>query len=90
MTLEQIKNMYPNKKPTIWQIKAFVDASGSFFFSRNALKFFGQKAGDFKVESWTDTKEIIISAPRYMGKKACGKTMAIFNPENGNIHSLLS
>ena len=85
MMLPQIAAMYPRKKPTIWQIKTFVDDSGSLYFSRNTLKFFGQRASDFKVDGWTNDKKIQISAPRFMDHKQVGRSIALFDPLTGKI-----
>jgi hypothetical protein len=67
---------------TIYDIKRAVEEKSSFFFSRQSMKFFGQKMADFSVRRHGVDK-FYISAK--WGKGIAGKTERIFNPFTGEL-----
>lgn len=63
---------------TIHDIKQNVEEGGSYFFSRETLKFFGQTVGAFKVKRHGADK-FYIYAP-YGKNCPAGKTERVYNP----------
>jgi hypothetical protein len=81
--LPQERTIYEirRKKPTIYEIKRNVSSTGSYFFSRGAMKAFNQTLKSFHVERWDDGR-FRISAPsysRYTGL-LMGITIRFYNP----------
>jgi|688.fasta_scaffold129893_2 hypothetical protein len=67
---------------TIYDIKRAVEEKSSFFFSRQSMKFFGQKMADFSVRRHGVDKFYICAK---WGKGIAGKTERIFNPFTGEL-----
>ena len=69
----------------IYEIKNRTAETSPYFFSRNTLKFFHQRMGDFKVKKQIDGR-IRISAPMkdHAGKQV-GETVRYFNPVNNQL-----
>ena len=67
---------------TIHDIKSRVEETGSCFFSRETLKFFGQRVKDFKVHKCTDGRYFIY-APRKHG----GDTCRYYNPATNKLET---
>ena len=67
---------------SIYDIKRICEENGSYFFSRQSMKFFGQKMADFSVRRHGVDK-FYISAK--WGKGIAGKTERIFNPFTGEL-----
>lgn len=51
------------KKPTIYEIADRVAKTEPYFFSKDTLKFFGQKKADFRVSKKRKDGKHLISAP---------------------------
>lgn len=77
---------------TIYEIKRRTEATAPHFFTREALKFFGQTMRDFKVRKQKDGK-FMISAPIRQRTRfttgpifaTIGHTRRIFNPETNEL-----
>ena len=73
------------RKPTIYEIKRLTEDTAPFFFSKNTLKFFGQRLKDFKVHS-EDKGRFMISAPAYDFRgQYMGDTVRYFNPATNEL-----
>lgn len=77
---------------TISDIKYFTENKAPLFFSRKALRFFGQKMSDFKIEYWEDGR-VLIKAPIIIdGRRSGGYTRRFFiynhdDPMNSTLES---
>ena len=77
---------------TIYEIKRRLEDSAPQFFSREALKFFGQTMKDFRVYKQEDGR-FLFTAPirqrcRSFGSETwatIGHTRKVFNPETNRI-----
>jgi len=74
------------KRLTIYDIKRAVDSTGSFFFSKNNMKFAGQKMKDFKVYK-VDAENYFITAPCRLRDMVVGRLEAYYNTETKKITS---
>lgn len=73
------------KRLTIYDIKNRVESTGSNFFDRSTLKFFGQTLKMFSVYNYNDHS--FISAPMFMGRggRQVGTTERIFHHETNKL-----
>lgn len=62
---------------TVQEIKATVESQGSYFFSRDTLKFFGQTTRSFKVKTSPEGR-VFVYAPSYDGQRLMGYTFREF------------
>lgn len=66
---------------TIYEIKRLTEQTSPYYFTRNTLKFFGQRMKDFSVRKQSDGR-YLVSAP--MRDRSTGKIMGtserVFNP----------
>tara|TARA_R100000426_G_C4737918_1_gene78413 strand:- start:39 stop:260 length:222 start_codon:yes stop_codon:yes gene_type:complete len=69
---------------TIYEIKERTKETSPYFFSRNTMKFFGQRMKDFKVYKQKDGRFKIIapSGPNWSDNL---KTIRYFNPTNNKL-----
>lgn len=73
---------------TIYEIKRLTEQTSPYYFSRNTLKFFGQRMADFRTSKQADGR-IRISAPmreRFTGK-IIGTSQRYFNPINNQLET---
>lgn len=68
------------KRLTIYDIKRAINKTGSHFFDRETMRFFGQTLKDFKVHKQKDGRYLISAPMRRLGE-VCGKTEWYYNPE---------
>lgn len=71
------------KRYTLAEIAAANEAAGNFYFSRDTLRFFKQKRGDFKVKHIAG--RVFVFAPSRWDGKLMGYSFAEFNPATGDI-----
>jgi hypothetical protein len=71
------------KRYTLAEIAAANEAAGKFYFSRDTLKFFKQKRGDFKVRHIAG--RVFVFAPSRWDGHLMGYSLAEFNPETGEL-----
>ena len=69
---------------TIYEIKKRTKETSPYFFSRNTMKFFGQRMKDFKVYKQKDGRFKII-APSGSNWSNDLKTIRYFNPTNNKL-----
>mgnify|MGYP003133863465 FL=1 len=69
---------------TIYEIKERTKETSPYFFSRNTMKFFGQRMKDFKVYKQKDGRFKII-APSGSNWSNDLKTIRYFNPTNNKL-----
>lgn len=74
------------KKPTIYEIKREVEARGSFYFSKDTMRFFRQTLRDFKVYKTTDPNIFNIQADSKMDNTT-HKTNHFYNAVTKKISS---
>jgi len=72
---------------TIYEIKQRTAKSSPHFFSRDTLKFFGQRMKDFRVTKH-DAGKYLISAPSYWDGKLMGYTQRLFNPNTNELEEI--
>lgn len=77
------------KTPTIATIAAHNERTGGYYFSRDTLRFFGQRRSDFRARTLKDGR-IIVYAYRHRnwnGLSFGGKpsSLAVYNPTTGDI-----
>ena len=70
---------------TISDIKAKTEQTAPYFFSRQSMRFFGQRMADFSVTRYGNDK-FLISA-KYGGEIA-GKTERVFNPFTNELERI--
>jgi len=64
---------------TIYDIKRLTSETSPYFFSKNTMKFFGQRMSDFKVYKQEDGRYLILAENRH------GETKRFFNPLNNEL-----
>ena len=69
---------------TIYDIKYRTLGTSPYYFTRSAMKFFGQTMRDFKVKRQPDGR-YLITAPTRMNGEIIGTTERYFNPENNKL-----
>ncbi len=72
------------KKPTIYDIARLTSETSPYFFSRETLKFFGQRMSDFKVYKQDDGR-YLVTAPVIKNGKEVSRTQKYFNPETNEL-----
>ena len=70
---------------TIYQIKRLTAETSPYFFSRNTLRFFGQRMRDFKVAKQADGRFKISAPLRDSNMRVYGQTIRYFNPTNNEL-----
>jgi len=71
---------------TIQEIKERTKVTEPYYFSRDTMKFFGQKLEDFKVIKESDGRYKIVAPIRFGYTEYNGyKTEHYFNPTNNKI-----
>jgi len=73
-----------SRKPTIYEIKELTSKTSPYFFSKESMKFFGQRMSSFKVYKQDDGR-YLITAPMINGGKQVGTTERYFNPETNEL-----
>ena len=68
------------KRLTIYEIKRAINKTGSHFFDKETMRFFGQTLKDFKVYKQKDGRYLITAPITSLGE-VCGKTEHYYNPE---------
>ena len=68
-------------RPTIAHIAERNAAAGGYYFSRDTLRFFGQRRSDFKVH--VVKGRVFVQASSYQGGNYTGESFAEFNPKTG-------
>ena len=71
------------KRYTLAEIAAANEAAGQYYFSRDTLRFFKQKKGDFKVRHVAG--RVFVFAPSRWDGRLMGYSFAEFNPATGDI-----
>jgi hypothetical protein len=69
---------------TIYEVKEKTKKTAPYFFSRDTMKFFGQKMKDFKVKKASDGR-YKITAQSGANWKFNHETIRYFNPENNKL-----
>lgn len=77
-----------SRKPTIYEIAELTSKTSPYFFSRETLKWFGQRMSSFKVYKQDDGR-YLITAPMINGGKQVGTTERFFNPETNELERVL-
>jgi hypothetical protein len=70
------------RRLTIYDIKKRVEETGSYYFARKTLKFFGQTLKDFRVYKCDDGR-YFIRAPRKHG----GYSERYYNPKTNKLEN---
>lgn len=73
------------RKPTIYEIKRLTEETYPYFFSKDTLKFFGQKMKDFKVHTVTNSIYRISAPIRDYTGMYQGITNWYFYPETNTL-----
>ena len=73
------------KTLTIYDIKELTKGTSPFFFSRDALKFFGQTMRSFKLKKQTDGRTRITAPMIDHRGHLMGQTVRYFNPVNNEL-----
>lgn len=73
-------------RPTIAYIAECNAAAGGHYFSRDTLRFFGQRRSDFKVH--VRAERVFVQASSYQGGNYMGESFAEFNPKTGDVRSM--
>lgn len=68
----------------IYDIKRATAETSPYFFTRETLRFFGQRMRDFKVKKQPDGR-IKIAAPIIHRGIPAGETVRYFNPINNQL-----
>tara|TARA_Y100000401_G_scaffold116002_1_gene120841 strand:+ start:6081 stop:6302 length:222 start_codon:yes stop_codon:yes gene_type:complete len=71
---------------TIYEIKKRTETTEPYYFSRNTMKFFGQKLKDFKVTKESDGR-YKIAAPIRKAFMVDTESVAYFNPTNNKLET---
>ena len=71
----------------IYEIKRLTKETSPYFFSRNTLKFFGQRMKDFKVYKQFDGRYLITAPIIDFRGKNIGNTRRYFNPVNNKMEN---
>tara|TARA_R100001463_G_scaffold23977_1_gene57254 strand:+ start:5160 stop:5381 length:222 start_codon:yes stop_codon:yes gene_type:complete len=71
---------------TIYQIKKRTAKTSPYFFSKDTMRFFGQKLSDFKVSKQSDGR-YKISAKSGANWSQELKTVRYFNPSNNRLEN---
>ncbi len=73
---------------TISEIKKATLETSPYFFTRETLRFFGQRMSSFSVKKQPDGR-IKISAPMFdRSGKNMGDTIRFFNPSNNQLETI--
>jgi hypothetical protein len=73
---------------TISQIKNATLATSPYFFTKETLRFFGQKMSSFSVKKQPDGR-VKISAPMFdRSGRNVGQTIRFFNPLNNKLETI--
>ncbi len=76
-----------NCRPTIAHIAERNAAAGGHYFSRDTLRYFGQRRKDFKVH--VRARRVFVQASRYKDRRYYwGESFAEFNPKTGDVRSV--
>ena len=73
-------------RPTIAYIAERNAAAGGYYFSRDTLRFFGQRRSDFKIH--VRAGRVFVQASSYQGGNYMGESFAEFNPKTGEVVSI--
>ena len=68
---------------TIYEIKERTEKTSPYFFSKNTLKFFGQKMSDFHIKKQPDGKYLIWAKIKTAPSNLY--TERLFNPETNEL-----
>jgi hypothetical protein len=71
------------KRYTLAEIAAANEAAGNFYFSRDTLRFFNQRKGDFRVRHVAG--RIFVYAPSVREGRLMRYSLAEFHPETGRL-----
>lgn len=69
---------------TIYDIKRLTQGTSPHYFTRKALKFFGQTMRSFSVKKQSDGR-YKIEAPIIVDRRNCGVSTRYFNPTNNKL-----
>lgn len=72
--------------PTIAYIAERNAAAGGYYFSRDTLRFFGQRRSNFKVH--VRAGRVFVQASSYQGGNYMGESFAEFKPKTGKVTSV--
>jgi hypothetical protein len=72
------------KKMDIYEIKKRTMESAPYFFSKETLKFFGQRMSSFRVHK-VNKYEYYINAPSYLNGKLMGYTERLFDTRTNEL-----
>lgn len=71
----------------IYDIKRLTKETEPYFFTADALKFFGQKMSMFKVKKQADGRYKITAPEHDQIGKLMGETLRYFNPINNKLEN---
>lgn len=69
----------------IYDIKTATLEKAPYFFSKDTLRFFGQKMTDFKIKKQPDGRYLISAPMKDPSGRIVGTTERLFNPETGTL-----
>jgi hypothetical protein len=70
---------------TISDIKRLTSVTAPHFFTRDTLKFFGQRMSDFKVYKQKDGTYYVTAPMKDSRGRVMGNTERIFNPADNSL-----
>ena len=69
----------------IYEIKEHTKETAPYFFTRDTLKFFGQRMSSFKVYKQADGRYKITAPMKNRDGVIMGETLRYFNPTNNKL-----